>query len=671
MERLYEKFKTAYDKNSTINESELREYLLYNDMIYRQGSIPELSDYEYDILHEIYKSITGKMIHADINSKIVHDYPSLKGTMEKVYYPSQKEKESDPGAISTHGTLANWIIIRDDELIENGITSDDERVIGIFPKYDGVSIQLSVDRYSIVSKAITRGDTELGIGEDRSSIFRGIDVSDYVPVSIGSAKQPFGLKIECIMKKSNFIPYNIAYGNSKLINERSAITSLTNSQTFTTAHLKYLSFIPLMLEYDGDLVSYTNDDKDFGPIVSISRKDIDRLPEVIESVKRKVDSLDYQCDGLVFRFYKPSAISVLGRNDVRGVNRFEVAYKFPRPSNYTRILDIEQDIGLMGKVSFTAKVEPFVYNGKTIKSVSLGSYSRCKELRLAKGDMVNIKYEIIPYLLVDDYCEEHRSGNRQIPIITNCPYCNEPLTFNPELMCGNLNCTSRVIGKIYNYCDKIGISDIGESTIETLYHAGIVRSIEDLYTLKDKKNSVLELDGFGEKSYQKLINSIAKVQQVESATLMGSLGIPSVGKKIFSKILDIYNISELLKLVDDETYLKLCEIVGISNKTAKKIYDGLRVAYPLIKFLLQELEVIETSIKKSDLVVVFTGFRNAKFKEYLESIGVEVADTITGKTQLIIAENPNSGSSKLKKAIEKGIPVIDVFNAYERFKYNN
>ena len=669
MERLYETFKHAYDSNSPIDIVSLREYLLENDMIYRRGGVPELSDYEYDILHEIYKTLTGSMIHADMSSKLVHEYPSLKGTMEKVYYPSQKEKTADPGAIATHGTLADWITSRDDELVEKNILSDDDHKIGIFPKYDGVSIQLSVNKHSIVTKAITRGDSELGIGEDRSHIFQGIDVEEYIPVSIGTPEQSWGLKIECIMKKSDFPSYNRDYGNGKLINERSAITSLTNSQTFTKTHLEYLSFIPLLVEYDGDLVSYTDMDRPFGPIATFSRKDLDKLPDIIQKAKEYVDNLDYQCDGLVFRFYQPNAISALGRNESKGANRFEVAYKFPKPSNYTRILDIEQDIGLMGKVSFTAKVEPFVFNNKTIKSVSLGSYNRCKELRLAKGDMVNVKYEIIPYLLVDDHCEKHRSGNAPIPIITECPYCHEPLVFNPELMCGNLNCESRMIGKIYNYCEKMGIVDIGEATIETLYHASIVRSIEDLYSLKDKKDLILTLDGFGEKSYQNLINSISKVQKVQPATLLGSIGIPNIGRKIFSKILDIYNISELLKL-DDSTYLKLCEIVGISNKTAKKIYEGVKVAGPLIKFLLHELDLVEESNSKSDLVVVFTGFRNAKFKEYLESIGVEVADSITGKTQLIIAENPNSGSSKLQKAIEKGIPVIDLFSAYERFKYN-
>ena len=189
MERLYETFKHAYDSNESIDTTALREYLLENDILYRRGDVPELSDYEYDILHEIYKTLTGSMIHADMSSKLVHEYPSLKGTMEKVYYPSQKEKSADPGAIATHGTLADWIIARDDELIEKSILSDNDHKIGIFPKYDGVSIQLSVDKHSIVTKAITRGDSELGIGEDRSNIFKGIDVEEYFPLSIGTPEQ--------------------------------------------------------------------------------------------------------------------------------------------------------------------------------------------------------------------------------------------------------------------------------------------------------------------------------------------------------------------------------------------------------------------------------------------------------------------------------------------------
>lgn len=650
---------------------QLRATLVANDTLYRQGKKTDLSDYEYDKYHELYTKITGEMIHQDMNNKLSHDFPELKGTMAKVYYNNLEEKNNDPGAVSTHGTITEWLTNSFRTITELG-EHKGSVLVGVYPKYDGVSIQLTVSPTGEVLKAVTRGDTEAGTGEDRTQLFNGINMINYLPKSLkGVVNKPWGLKIEYLLRSDKFKEYNEKYGDNKLINERTAITSLTNSKTITKAHIDYTYIAPLMVEYDGQLISY-NEDDEYGPLYTFNfANDINDFSNIIKESHELAKEYYPVCfDGLVFRLFEPDDMKLLGRNDSKGANNFEVAYKFPKPSNYTKLLDIQQDIGLMGKVSFTAKVEPFVFNNKTIKSVSLGSYNRFQELKLAKGDMVNIKYEIIPYLVMDPYCESHRSGNEPIKAITNCPYCNEKLIFNPEYMCGNVNCKSRVIGKIYNYCEKLGIRDIGESTVEALYHAGIVTSIEDLYRLHEKKSEVLQLDGFGEKSFEKIVKSIESVKPTEDL-LLGSIGIPNIGRRIFKKIMDIYNLSELLNLTE-ETYFKLADISGISDKTAKKIYDGIQASIPLIKFLTENIAIIKpvTKNNKSELVVVFTGFRNQKFKEYLESLGIEVTDSVTGKTQLVIAENLDNKTGKVKKAIEKNIPVINVFEAYEKFKFN-
>lgn len=680
--KIYKEFIQNYKDKTAVNVTALGNFLLMMDDIYRTGKVTPLSDAEYDQLHEIYIELTGNMIHKDKHEehsmermKLEHDYPMLKGSMEKVHYITKEERLNDPNAIATHRSIMEWFEDRMEKI--RGMKRDpkEEIIISFYPKYDGVSIQLSLDERGHVIKAVTRGDKDLGIGSDRTPLFQDVNLIHLVPKALKG--QELGMKIECIMRKDKFPEYNEKFGDGKLINERSAITSLTNSVSFTDIHAQYMSICALMLQSGDQLIPYHSkcgegmfacppyEFEDF--YVKAGDFTAEHLPVYIKRAKKFIDELPYECDGLVIRFTQQDIIDHLGRNESKGTNNFEVAYKFPKPSNYTTVLDVKQDIGLMGKVSFTAKVEPFEFNNKTIKSVSLGSYDRFNELKLAKGDMVNVKYEIIPYLLVDEHCEQHRSGNPRIEPITNCPYCGEPLVFNPEYMCGNTSCPSRMIGKIYNYCEKMNMENIGEATIEALYHAGIVKNIQDLYMLHTKRDEVINLDGFGETSFVNMVESINNASGTIDRVI-GSIGIPSIGRKIFNKVLSIYHIHELLDISPGNESI-LCTIPGIKETTAKKIIDGIEENRDLIEFLLDHVKI--TKSKDVSLKVVFTGFRNKLFEEYLSSIGIEVANSVTGDVGLVIADNPTGNSGKIKKAHDHNIPVISVFEAYERFGFDS
>lgn len=678
---LYNEFIKQYEQQEVINVTALETFLIIMDDIYREGKhTTPLSDEEYDTLHSIYIDQTGHMIRQESHmekvneqSKLAHEYPQLKGTMEKVHYITKEERLADPNAIATHKSIMEWFESRMEKIKEMKRDPKEEIIISFFPKYDGVSIQLSLDESGKVTKAITRGDTDTGIGIDRTALFENVSMLNFIPHEYRGRK--LGMKVECIMKMDVFEEYNEKFGDNKLINERSAVTSLTNSNTFTDVHAKYLSICPLMLEVDGKLVSYHCKSGEGAAMcppfefmnyyVKSGEFTSEYLPTYIRNGAMFIDNLPYQCDGIVIRFVQQDIMDYLGRNENKGTNNFEVAYKFPKPSNYTTLLDIEQDIGLMGKVSFTAKVEPFVFNNKTIKSVSLGSYDRFKELKLAKGDMVNVKYEIIPYLLIDKVCEDHRSGNEPIPVITHCPYCGEELEFNPEYMCVNTSCPSRVIGKIYNYCSKMGMEMIGEATIETLYHHGLVTSIQDLYTLHTKRDEFTSIDGLGDIMFSNMIEAINSAS-APIDVIIGSIGIPGVGRKIFKKVLDIYHIDELLQLTPSDKSI-LCTVPGIKDTMAMRIINGITENRALIMFLLDTVTI--TDMKETEAVVVFTGFRNKLFEDYLNTKGVEVASSVTSKTNLVIADNPNKVSGKVAKAQQLGIPVIGVFDAYEKFGY--
>ena len=663
---IYQDEVDKHKKGEPIDADKVRRLLIHLDNMYSEGKLTPLMDSEYDTLHEIYLETTGELIRGDTDKeKVKHDYPRLRGTLKKVHYVDEAQKKSDPNAVEAHKVLSTWYY--------NTLAMLDwskPHYFGMWKKYNGLSIVLSLNEIRRVTKAVTRGETDVNdYGIDKTSLFDNLVLKGYIPDIYDGKK--VGMKTECIMSEENFKKYNQRYGNNEFVDARAAVTSLINSKYITDLHTDYIDLIPLLLEVDGKFVSYI-EDVDYGPIkykIHRSQKDkmtIKELEEFVEIGRKVIDEGDYDCDGLVFRWYDQDAMEQLGRDESNAVNRFEIAFKFPRESKYTKLIDIKQEIGLLGKVSFTAEFETVKFKDKKIVHASLGSYERMKELKLAKGDMVKITYEIIPYLLLDDTCMQNKSGNESIPIITHCPYCNTELDFNPEYSCVNDECPSRMQGKLLNFCIRMNIPGIGPSMVEDLFHAGIVSRIEDFFALEDEADNVMNLDGFGKKTTRKLIKAFKKLEATE-AQILSSVSIPGIGNKKSMEVLKIYNIKELLKICEDNEAYRLTTIKGISDSTADKIVKGVNKNIELIKFLLDNVKI--TKINNIGEVVLFTGFRNPKFAKFLNSEGVEVADSFNKSVTLVIARDPEAKTDKLEKARKNNIPIMSEIEAYEEFKF--
>jgi DNA ligase (NAD+) len=664
MYKLYLDTIKKYNENriNEIDVNSVKEALIELDKKYTKGKRTELSDEEYDRLHQIYQEISGGIIFGSSGRvKVKHDYLDLKGTIKKCHYVTAEEKRNDPGAVSAHKILYDWIADTYRMLVE--AIPHSKHVLGFWAKYDGLSIILSIDENGKVTKAITRGEEDLGV--DKTSFFSKLNLEGIIPDEFKGKK--VGLKTECIMNKHLFDEYNRLYANNELVNARTAITSLINSDIFTDIHARYVTFVPLMFSSEGKQYPFIYNDTD-GPLYLADPVKLlqnpNTLKEVIDNCKKQLDEvIPYDCDGIVVRWITQEDMKVLGRDESNYINRFEIAYKFPKDNNYTKLVDIIQDIGMLGKVSYTALVEPIKINGKVITHASLGSEDKAKELNLAKGDMVNIKYEIIPYLCIDSHCIDNRSGNEPIKLITHCPYCGTELVRNPELGCYNSNCPSRIQGKIYNFCIRTNIAGVGESLIETLYHNKLVTSIYDLFDLKNKKDEFINIDGLGNKTFKSLVDQIDTLSCTE-AQVLSAVSIKGIGPKTSRNISDKYNITEIKNL----TVEQLSEVPGISINKAKQILEGVKENNELIEFIIDHVKVKKNGYNLQGRIV-FTGFRNPKFKEHLEGWGYEVADGVTKNTTLVIAENSNGDSSKLKKARELGIQIIGAQEAYSKFGY--
>ena len=663
---IYQDEVNKYKQGKLIDIDKVRSLLIHLDDLYSNGKLTPLMDSEYDTLHEIYTEVTGEIIRGDTDKeKVKHDYPRLRGTLKKVHYVDEVQKQADPNAVEAHKVLSTWYY--------NTLALLDwskPHCFGVWKKYNGLSLVLSLDEKRKVTKAVTRGETDLSdYGIDKTSLFDDLILMGYIPDKYDGKK--VGMKTECIMSEENFKKYNQRYGNNDLVDARAAVTSLINSKSSTDLHTKYIDIMPLLLEVDGKFVSY-NENEYYGPVtykIHKSQKDrmsMEELEEFVRLGKKAVDECEYDCDGLVFRWYDQDAMEQLGRDESNAVNRFEIAFKFPRDSKYTKLIDIKQEIGLLGKVSFTAEFETVKFKDKKIVHASLGSYERMKELNLAKGDMVKITYEIIPYLLVDDKCMQNKSGNESIPIITHCPYCGQELDFNPEYSCVNDECPSRVQGKLLNFCVRMNIPGIGPSMVEDLFHAELVSRIEDFFALDDVEQAVMELDGFGKKTTRKLIKAFKKLEATE-AQILSSVSIPGIGNKKSMEVLKIYHIDELLKICENNEAYKLTKIKGISDNTADKIVKGVNKNLELIRFLLRNVKII--NVNKIGEVVLFTGFRNPKFTSFLNSKGIDVSDSFNKEVTLVIARNPEGKSDKLEKARKNNVQIISEIEAYDMYGF--
>ena len=631
------------------------------DFLYISGEVSPLRDTEYDALHAIYNKHTGKFIsnkfESSLRKKVEHEYPYLKGTIAKVHYVAESDKTHN--AIKTHDSLEKWLDWALDKL-----PSGRSYELGFFLKFDGISVIFSLENGK-VKLAVTRGDASTGLGIDVTSNFADMTFT----WDNGTMPEKMGVKTEVVMAKDVFEKYKTKYMSDtrKLTDPRAAASGLVNTDVLTPDMRKYLSIIQLEYVVDGKFIfpdHYFGGEKDEVIRCRIDKNyDIELIRAFIQKMKERIDEYPINCDGVVVRFTEPEAIETLGRDTENCVNRFERAYKFPPEEKETVLNDVEFQVGLLGNITPVAKIEPVKMKGRKIKSISLGSIDRLKSLKLHIGDKVIAKYEIIPYM--DKAEDQPSSGGDLVLPPTHCPVCGEELKENPVLMCVNHECPSRVMGKIENYCRKMDIANVGESTIEALFNLGVLRSIEDLYKLSEHKAEIMELEGFGAKKIEKMIDSINGAE-VEMSTLLGSLGIKSVGRKKFKKILSIYYLSDLMD--ESMSIEKLKAVEGIQDATAKKVMEGLQINRQTIMFLLDHVKVKkEKKVVTSDKNVVFTNIRNKELAAIIEGKGYEIANSVSKKTKYVITDMMKKPSSKVIAAKEAGIPVIDMVTAYKIF----
>lgn len=615
---------------------------------------------KYDRLYALYIESRDDIVGAPntISDKDIryHNYPDLRGTLDKYhYFKSSEKREKD-----SRKSIQDWLaaIVRACLAANYNITEEDLEV-DIYPKWDGISGIFECDIDGLVEAALTRGDTESNEAIDLSKFFKKVRFKDLADVM----NSKFGLKTELIMTRADFLK---VLEIEEFSSPRSVISSIFSSDEPNLDLLKYLTIVPLRVQNFNTKEVSVVPFLDFHETCNL--KDLERLREVSTNLYEKIKK-DYPTDGVVYVLKSPKLREILGRKDA--INKYEAAFKFPAESKVTILKDVVFSVGKLGGITPVAVVEPVVIRGNKITNASLGSIDRFIGLNLAIGDEVEIQYEIIPYM------EPHKSmGGELIEVPTHCPKCGSKLHKTPLLSCINAECPAVKAGKILNFIGKMKISFLSIGTLAKLIEAGIVNSIMDLYHLENRRKDIVEIEGLGHKTLDKIISSIkVRSKDIPMHKLLGSLGIDSVGVRMFEKACRKYSVNTLSDVQSYLTSMKyLLEVDGIHEITAKKIMDGLDNNMELLSNLLKFVTIKKYELKDnsadSKLKVYFTNVRDNEFSDFLRRGGIETVDDFNKKTDvLIVPDVETKHSSKKDKALKWAKPVMTLSQAKAYFNY--
>jgi DNA ligase (NAD+) len=324
-------------------------------------------------------------------------------------------------------------------------------------------------------------------------------------------------------------------------------------------------------------------------------------------------------------------------------------------------------------VSLTAIFDEVDIDGVKVSRASLHNYDIFEELQLGNGDSITVyrANAVIPQI------EGNLTRSNTYKIEMKCPSCGNKIVIKQPkearfLYCENENCPSKLVNKFVHFCSKdaMNIDGISEATLEKFIDEGFLKTFDDIYNLEKYKSKIIQLEGFGSRSYNKLIEAINKSKKVKMENFLVALGIPLIGRSASKTIAKYFknNWFAFEKALCNNFDFRTLE--DFSDKTHESLYnwykdDNERKMWAKLTFIVEFVkeEKKSTSFKSLEgLTFVITGsvytFKNRdEFKVLVESLGAKVSGSVSSKTNYLVC-NEDAGSSKSQKAKELGVEVI-------------
>lgn len=638
--------------NQTERMKELVELLNKAGRAYYQEDREIISNYEYDKLYDELEALeeetgitlagspTVSVGYEAVNAlpKETHETPML--SLDKT-----KEIEVLKNFVGNQKTVLSW-------------------------KMDGLTIVLTYQDGKL-KKAVTRGNGIVGeVITNNAKVFKN------VPLQIAYQGELI-LRGEAIISYSDFEKINeqIEDVDAKYKNPRNLCSgSVRQLNNEITAKRNVYFYAFSLVRAEG--VNFNNSRacqfewlKTQGfDIVEYRMVDSKNLEETIQYFSDKISTNDFPSDGLVALYDDIAYGDSLGSTAKFPRNAF--AFKWKDEIRETTLKEIEWSPSRTGLINPVAIFEPVELEGTTVSRASVHNISILKELELGIGDLIEVyKANMIIPQIAENLT---RSGNLTIPEF--CPVCKKTTKIQKSndvevLICTNPECQAKKIKSFTLFVsrDAMNIDGLSEATLEKFILNGFIKEFGDIYELEHYKDAIIEMDGFGEKSYENLIDSIKKSSHTTLPRLVYALGIANIGvanAKVLCKEFD-YDLQKLMQ-ADEET---ISQIEGIGSVIAKSVTDyfknekNQRKLEHLLTYLTFEKMKIETGNPLSGKQFVITGsvnqFENrSAMKEFIENRGGKVTGSVSKKTDYLINNDTESSSSKNKKAKELGIPIL-------------
>jgi len=542
-------------------------------------------------------------------------------------------------------------------------------------KLDGLTVVLTYQDGKLL-KAVTRGNGEVG-----EVITANAKTFINLPAAI-----PFRgrliLRGEAVISYSDFERINAAITDEseKYKNPRNlcsgSVRQLDSSVTARRS-VRFHAFSLVEAVEDGNSKEFENSRmKEFEflkeqgfTVVEHFLVTPDTILGTIEDFERRIEGYDIPSDGLVLTYENIAYGKSLGRT--AKFPRHSIAFKWADELRETTLLEVEWSPSRTGLINPVAIFEPVELEGTTVSRASVHNVSVVKALRLGIGDRVTVYKAnmIIPQIA------ENLTGSDTLEIPRHCPVCGAETQIRQTgeakaLYCINEKCPAKEIGSFVLFVsrDAMNVDGLSEATLEKIIDMGFVREFTDLFHLKEHREDIERMEGFGKQSCQNLLDSIEKARTTTLPRVLYSLGIANIGlsnAKLLCKHFD----HDLEKLMNADVE-ELSAIDGIGDVIAGSYVDYVSDPENREKLLrlMKELHVEkpeESSLEQNlaGLSFVVTGSLNHygsrnDLKDEIEARGGKVTGSVTGKTTCLINNDVNSSSTKNKKAKELGVPIL-------------
>jgi len=651
----------------------LREKIRHHEHMYYVLDAPELSDADFDQLMQELKRLEAE--HPEL---ITPDSPTQRvgGKPREGFVKVEHSR-----AMLSLDNAYNEEELRDWDRRARELAGSEKIEYVCELKLDGMSMALTYEQGRL-QRGVTRGDGS--IGEDVTSNVRTMRS---VPLTVAATAikkagvpESFEARGEIIMPLAGFAAMNEErerQGLSKFANPRNAAAGTIRVLEPNIVAERRLDFYAYFLLVNGKYYPEKHSDalkalQALGFRVNpnhLLAHSIEEVLEFIAKAEQMREKLGYEIDGVVIKINSMRTQERLGFTGK--APRWAIAYKYAARSGVTQVLDILVNVGRTGKLTPVAALQPVSIGGTTVSRATLHNQDEIERLGVKIGDWVMVERggDVIPKVVnvVED--KQHPRGHKTFHMPERCPVCNSHVVRiegAADHRCVNANCPAQLQGRILHFASRsvMNIDGMGESLVNQLHQSGLLKDIADIYTLKDKKPQLLELERVGEKSVDNLLAEIEKSRKLPLERVILGLGIDQVGTSTAELLAEDFG---SMKDLMEASVERLQEIKDVGPSVSASIHEFFDEPsnQALVERLGKYLKF--TGVKKQRGTVlagktfVLTGtlsnYSRDAAKKMIEDAGGKVSGSVSKKTDYVVAGE--DAGSKLDKARELGVKVID------------